>query len=73
MPADLQIDPDAVEYLARLARRIADDLARLPAGDPAIRHAADELLAFADASELAARRVRETDVAAADGFRQAQR
>jgi len=62
--ADLHVDPDAVEDLARRARRIVDDLGGTVDGG-----AAAELLAFADAAEHAARRTREADRDAAAGFR----
>lgn len=64
MAADLQIDPDVVEDLARRARRIVDALAVVSDGG-----AAGELLAFADAAEHAARRAREADRDAAGRFR----
>ncbi len=63
MPADLQIAPDAVDGLARRARRIVDDLAGVADG------AAAELRAFAAAAEQAARRAREADRDSAERFR----
>lgn len=77
MSADLHLDPDAVDELARLARRIAEDLdAGAPAGSdlaetltrPALRAAA-ELAVFADAAHRAAGLARDADRRAADGFR----
>ncbi len=74
MPPDLHIDPDAVDGLARLARRIA---AELDAGTPVevpetltapVHRVAAELAAFAAAAQSAARRIRDADRAAAAGF-----
>lgn len=77
VPADLQIDPDAVDDMARLARRIADDLDDLPVGNlgtpTALHRAVDELLAFATAADVAARRAREADLATADRFAEVRR
>ncbi|TCK20374.1 hypothetical protein [Pseudonocardia endophytica] len=64
MEADLQIDPDVVEHLARRARRIVEDLAGVADGGAAV-----DLLAFADAAEDAARRARDADRDAAERFR----
>lgn len=73
MAADLRIDPDAVGDLARLARRIADDLDGLPGVDGPVRRAVDDLLAFTGAAEAAARRARDADLAAAARFREPRR
>ena len=66
VPADLQIDPDAVDGMARRARRVADDLGTGPAD---VGGATAVLLAFAEAAEHAARRARDADRDAADRLR----
>ncbi len=62
--ADLRIDPDATDDLARRARRIVEDLGGVTDGG-----AAAELLAFAAAAEHAARTAWEADRDAAERFR----
>ena len=74
MPPDLHIDPDAVDGVARLARRIVTELeAGMPVEVPEaltapVHRAAAELVAFAVAAEGAARRIRDADRAAEAGF-----
>lgn len=82
---DLHIDPDAVDELARLARRIAADLDEgAPVGcagaadvaetlTASARRATAELVAFAGAAQAAARRIREAERVAAERLRDPRR